>query len=168
MIPIPGRHRVPLPPPVHRGSFLDIVALVESQKAHEKKIQAKIDKLSTAYYWIYCDIEAQNIRQAILALEGEKYKLHSETNNYLYEVTKHHQRIEYIVFEYPDARLEAESCLESATYRRLAIDTIIAVNENKQQPTQTKPTFYRALAIDRTIALNEDKQQPTHTQPRQE
>ena len=58
MIPIPGRHRVPLPPPVHRGFFLHIVALVESQKTHEKKIQAKIDKLSTVYYWIYCDIEA--------------------------------------------------------------------------------------------------------------
>ena len=50
MIPIPGRHRVPLPRPVDRGSFLDIVELVESQKAHEKKVQAKIDKLSTAYY----------------------------------------------------------------------------------------------------------------------
>ena len=103
-----------------------------------------------------------------MALEVEKDKLHSETNNYLYEVTKHHQRIEHTVFEYPDARLEAESCLESATYRALAIDTIIAVNENKQQLIHTKPTYSRALAIDATIALNEDKQQPTHTQPRQE
>ena len=168
MIPIPGRHRVPLPPPVHRGSFLDIVALVESQKAHEKKIQANIDTLNTAYYWIYCDIEVQNIRRAILALEGEKYKLHSETNNYLYEVTSHHQCIENTVFEYPDARLEAESCLESATYRGLATDTIKAVNENKQQLIHTKPTFSRALAIDATIALNEYKQQPTRIQPRQE
>ena len=103
-----------------------------------------------------------------MALEVEKYKLHSETNNYLFEVTKHHQRINHSDFEYPDARLEVESCLESATYRTLAIDTIIAVNENKQQPTHTQPKFYRALAIDATIALNEDKQQPTHTQPRQE
>ena len=83
MIPIPGSHRIPLPRPVDRGSFLDIVELVESQKDHEKTIQAKIDKLSTAYYWIYCDIEAHNISQAILALEVEKFKLHSETNNYL-------------------------------------------------------------------------------------
>ena len=42
MIPIPGRHRVPLPPSVHRGSFLDIVELVESQKAHEKKYKRKL------------------------------------------------------------------------------------------------------------------------------
>ena len=98
MIRIPGRHRVPLPPSVHRGSFLAIVALVESQKAQEETIQAKIDKLSTAYYWIYCDIEAQNIRQEILALEVEKYTLHRDTNTYLYEVTKHHQRTEHNVF----------------------------------------------------------------------
>ena len=139
MIPIPGRHRVPLPRPVDRGSFLDIVELIESQKAHEKTIQAKIDKLSTTYYWIYCDIEAHNIRQAILALEVEKYKLHSETNNYLYEVTSHHQRTEYTDFEYPDARLEEESCLESATNRAIKIDTIIVVNDDKQQPTHTQP-----------------------------
>ena len=67
-----------------------------------------------------------------MALEVEKYKLHSETNNYLYDVTSHHHCIEHTVFEYPDARLEAESCLESATYRALAIDTIIAVNDDKQ------------------------------------
>ena len=139
MIPIPGRHRVPLQPPVYRGSFLDIVELIESQKAHEKTIQAKIDKLSTTYYWIYCDIEAHNIRQAILALEVEKYKLHSETNNYLYEVTSHHQRTAHVVFEYLDARLETESCLESATNRAIKIDTIIVVNDDKQQPTHTQP-----------------------------
>ena len=159
MIPIPGRHRVPLPPPVHRGSFLDIVALVESQKAHEKKIQAKIDKLSTAYYWIYCDIEAQNIRQAILALEGEKYKLHSETNNYLYEVTKHHQRTEHIVFANPEARLKADS------FRASAINSIIAVNEDKLQPNPTQPIFHRALAIDARIAAEAEV---VLTLPRQE
>ena len=163
---IPGRHRVPLPPPVYRGYFLDIVELVESQKAHEKNIQAQIDKLSTVYYWIYCDIEAQNIRRAIVALEGEKYKLHSATNNYLFEVTKHHQRINHSDFEYPDARLEVESCLESANYRRLAIDTNIELKQKNQE--FTKPALYRTLAIHRTIALNEDKQQPPHTQPRQE
>ena len=139
MIPIPGSHRVPLPRPVDRGSFLDIVELVESQKAHEKTIQTKIDKPSTAYYWVYCDIEAHNIRKTILALEVEKYKLHSETNNYLYEVTSHHQRTAHVVFEYPDAKLEAESCLESATNRAIKIDTIIAVNDDKQQPTHTQP-----------------------------
>ena len=146
MIPIPGRHRVPLPPPVHRGSFLAIVALVEAQKAHEKKIQMKIDKLSTAYYWIYCDIEAQKIRQEILALEVEKYKLHRDTNNYLYEVTKNHQRTEHTVFEYPEARLKADS------FRASAINSIIAVNEDKLQPNPTQPIFHRALAIDARIA----------------
>ena len=81
MISISGRHRVPLPTQVDRGSFLDIIELVESQKLHESQIQAKMDKLSTAYFWVYCDIEAFNIRKAVLALEKEKYRLHSETNN---------------------------------------------------------------------------------------
>ena len=123
MIPITGIHRVPLPSPVDRGSFLDIVELVESQKAHEKKIQAKIDKLS----------------KAVIALEVEKYRLHSETNNYLYEVTSHHQRTAHVVFEYPDARLEEESCLESATNRAIKINSIIEVNEDKKQPIPTQP-----------------------------
>ena len=74
-----------------------------------------------------------------MALEVEKYKLHSETNNYLYEVTSHHQRTAHVVFEYPDARLEENSCLESATNRAIKINNIIAVNDDKQQPTPTQP-----------------------------
>jgi len=100
-----------------------------------------------------------------LALEVEKYKLHSETNNYLYEVTKHHQRTEHTVFEYPDARLEADSWLESATYRALAIDLIIAVNEDKLEPNPTQPIFHRALAIDARIAADAEV---VLTLPRQE
>ena len=97
-----------------------------------------MDKLSTAYFGVYCDIEAYNIRKAVLALEKEKYRLHSEKNNYLYEVTSHHQRISHVVFEYPDARLEEESCLESVANRAIKINNIIEVNEDKKQPTLTQ------------------------------
>ena len=91
-----------------------------------------MDKLSTAYFWVYCDIEAFNIRKAVLALEKEKYRVHSETNNYLYEITSHHQRISHVVFQYPDARLEVESCLGSAANRAIKIKNIIEVNEDKK------------------------------------
>ena len=136
MIPIPGRHRGPLPPQIDPGSFLDMVELVESQTFHESQIQAKIDQLSTAYFYVYCDIEAYNIRKVVLALEAEKYILHSETKKYLYGITSHHQRISHVVFEYPDARLEEESSLGSAVNR--AIKKIIEVNEDKNQPTPTQ------------------------------
>ena len=45
----------------------------------------------------------------ILALEKDKYRLHSETNNYLYEITSHHHRISHVVFQYPGARLKEDS-----------------------------------------------------------
>ena len=96
-----------------------------------------MDKLSTAYFGVYCDIEAYNIRKAVLALEKEKYRLHSEKNNYLYEVTSHHQRISHVVFEYPDARLEEESCLGSAANRAIKIKTLsklMKIKSNLHQP----------------------------------
>ena len=109
MIPIPGKHRQPLITPVNRGLFLDIVQSVVSQKLHESKIQATIDQLSAQYYYVSCDIEAYNIRKGILALEKDKYRFHSETNNYLYEITSHHHHISHVVFQYPDTRLEEDS-----------------------------------------------------------
>ena len=132
MIPIPGKHRQPLTTPVDRGLFLDIVQLVESQKLHEPKIQATIDQLNAQYNYISCDIEAYNIRKGILALEKDKYRLHSETNNYLYEITSHHHRISHVVFQYPDARLEEDSYLGSAANRPTQIKSIIATNEDKK------------------------------------
>ena len=84
--------------PVDREIFLDIVQLVEAQKLHESKIQAQMDQLSATYYYVSCDIEAYNIRKGILALEREKYKLHSEINVYLSEITSHHHRISHVVF----------------------------------------------------------------------
>ena len=113
--------------------FLVILQLVESQKLHESKLQATIDQLSAQYYYVLCDIEAYNIRKGIVALEKEKYKLHSETNNYLYEITSHHHRISHVVFQYPDARLEEESYLGSAANRSTQITKIIGINEDKQQ-----------------------------------
>ena len=49
--------------------FLVILQLVESQKLHESKLQATIDQLSAQYYYVFCDIEAYNIRKGIVALE---------------------------------------------------------------------------------------------------
>ena len=98
MIPIQGRHRQPIQTPADRGLFLGIVQLVESQKLHESQIQETIDQLSTQYYYVSCDIEAYNIRKDILALEKDKYRLHSETNNYLYEIPLHHNCISHVVF----------------------------------------------------------------------
>ena len=95
---IPGKHRLPLPTHVDRKFLLDIVQLVEAQKLHESKIQAQIDQLSATYYYVPCDKEAYNIRKGILALEKKKYKLHSETNVYLSEITSHHYRISHVVF----------------------------------------------------------------------
>ena len=66
-----GKHIPPLPTPVDREFFLDIVQLAEDQKLYESKIQAQIDQLSATYYYISCDIEAYNIRKGILALERE-------------------------------------------------------------------------------------------------
>ena len=97
--------------------FLDAVQLVESQKNYESKIQVTIDQLSAQYYYISCDIEAGNIRKGVLALEKDKYRLHSETNNYLYEITSHHHRISHVVFQYLDARLEEGSYLGSVANR---------------------------------------------------
>ena len=122
--------------------FLVILQLVESQKLHESKLQATIDQLSAQYYYVFCDIEAYNIRKGIVALE-KKYKLHSETNNYLYEITSHHHRISHVVFQYPDARLEEESYLGSAANRSTQITKIIGINEDKQQhiiPEQQRDT----------------------------
>ena len=132
-MPIPGRHRQPLQTPADRGLFLDIVQLVESQKLHESQIQATIDQLSTQYYYVSCDIEAYNIRKAILALKKDKYRLHRETNNYLYEITSHHHRISHVVFQYPDARLEEESYLGSVVNRPTQVKSIIATNVDKKQ-----------------------------------
>ena len=109
MIPIPWKHRQQLTTPVNRGLFLDIVQLVESQKLHESKLQATIDRLSTQYYYVSCDIESYHIRMGILALEKDKYRLHSETNNYLYKITSHHHRISHVVFQYPGARIKEDS-----------------------------------------------------------
>ena len=53
----------------------------------------------------------------MLALERGKYKLHSETNVYLLEITSHYHRILYVVFQYPDSRLEENSHLESESNR---------------------------------------------------
>ena len=133
MKPIPGRHRPPLLTPVDRGFFLDIVQLVESQKLHESNIQATIDKLSARYYYASCDIEAYIIRKGILALEKEKYKLHSETNNYLSEITSHHRRISHIVFQHPDARLKENSYFGSEANMYTHITRIIEKNEEKQK-----------------------------------
>ena len=66
-----GKYRPPLPTPVDREFFLDIVQLAEDQKLYESKIQAQIDQLSATYYYLSCDIEAYNIRKGILALERE-------------------------------------------------------------------------------------------------
>ena len=133
MILIPGRHIQPLQTPVDRGLFLDMVQLVESQELHESQIQVIINQLSTQYYYVYCDIEAYNIRKVILALEKDKYRLHSETDNYLYEITSHHHRISHVVFQYPDTRLEEESYLGSAVNRSIQIKSIIATNADKKQ-----------------------------------
>ena len=133
MIPIQGRHRQPIQTPADRGLFLGIVQLVESQKLHESQIQATIDQLSTQYYYVSCDIEANNIRKAILALKKGKYRLHSETNNCLYEITSHHHRISHVVFQYPDARLEEESYLGSAVNQSIQVKSIIATNADKKQ-----------------------------------
>ena len=111
--------------------FLVILQLVESQNLHESKLQATIDQLSAQYYYVSCDIEAYNIRKGIVALEKEKYKLHSETNNYLYEITSHYHRISHVVFQYPDARLEEESYLGSAANMSTQITKIIEINEDK-------------------------------------
>ena len=86
----PGKHRPPLPTPVDRWIFQDIVQLVEAQKNPEPKIQAKINRLSASYYYVSCDIEAYKIRKGILILEREKYRLQSETNVYLLEMTSRH------------------------------------------------------------------------------
>ena len=130
MIPIPGKHRQHLTTPVDVVLFLDIVQLVESQKLHDSNIQATIDQLSVQYYYVSCDIEAYNIRKGILALENDKYRLHSETNNYLYEITSHHHRISHVVFQYLDARLEEGSYLGSVANRSTQIKGIIATNED--------------------------------------
>ena len=140
MIPIPGRHRGPLPPQIDPGSFLDMVELVESQTFHESQIQAKIDQLSTAYFYVYCVIEAYSIRKVVLALEAEKYILHSETKKYLYGITSHHQRISHVVFEYPDARLEEESSLGSAvnrTIKKILLKSM-KIKSNLYQPKKNK------------------------------
>ena len=143
MIPIPGRYRQLLTAPVDRGLFLYIVQLLESQQLNESQLQATIDQLSAQYYYISCDIEAYNIRKGILALEKEKYKLHSETNNYLYEIISHKNRISHVIFQYPDARLEEDSYLGSTANRSTQIKRIIEINEDKQQhiiPQQQQET----------------------------
>ena len=48
----------------------------------------------------------------MLALEREKYRLHSETTRYLSDITSHHLRISHVDFQYPDSRLEEDSYLE--------------------------------------------------------
>ena len=101
-------------------------------KKYESKIQVTIDQLSAQYCYISCDIEAGNIRKGVLALEKDKYRLHSETNNYLYEITSHQHRISHVVFQYPDARLEEDSYLGSATNRSTQIKSIISTNEDKK------------------------------------
>lgn len=93
-----GRHRSPLLTSVDREFFQDIVQRVEAQKIYESKIQAQIDKLSASYYYVSCDIEGYNISKANLALEREKYRLHSEKNGYLSGITSHHHRMSHIFF----------------------------------------------------------------------
>ena len=130
---IPGKHRLPLPTHVDQKFLLDIVQLVEARKLHESRIQVQIDQLSATYYYVPCDIEAYNIRKGILALEKEKYKLHSETNVYLSEITSHHYRISHVVFQYHDARLEEDSYLESEANRKSQITRIIETHDDKQK-----------------------------------
>ena len=133
MKPIPGKHRPSLPTPVDRDFFKDIVQLVEAQKLHESKIQVQIDQLRATYYYVSCDIETYNIRKGILALEREKYKFHGEINVHLSEIISHHRRISHIVFQYPDARLEEDSYLESEANRTSQIKRIIEQNEDKRK-----------------------------------
>ena len=91
MKPILGRHEPPLPTPVDR------VLSRYSTSLHESNIQAQIDQFSATYYYVSCDIEVYNMRKGILALERGKYKLNSETNVYLSEITSLHHRISHIV-----------------------------------------------------------------------
>ena len=65
MKPILGRYRPPLPTPMNRDFFQDIVQLVETQKIYESKTQAQIDKLIASYYYVSDDIEVNNISKAI-------------------------------------------------------------------------------------------------------
>ena len=60
-----GRYILPLPTPINREFFQDIVQLVETQKIYESKTQAQIDKLSASYYYVSYDIEENNISKAI-------------------------------------------------------------------------------------------------------
>ena len=130
MKPIPGRHRPPLPTPMDREFFQDIAKLVETQKIYESKIQTQIDKLSTLYYYVSCDIEEHNISKTMLALERGKYRLRSETNGYLSDITSHHQRIQHIVFQYPCFRLEGDSYLEIEANITEQIQIIIKHNND--------------------------------------
>ena len=65
MKPIIGRYRPPLPTPMNRDLFQDIVQLVETQKIYESKTQAQIDKLIASYYYVSDGIEVNNISKAI-------------------------------------------------------------------------------------------------------
>ena len=89
--------------------------------------------MSTHYYYVSCNIEAYNIRKDILALEKDKCRLHSETNNYLYEITLHHNYILHVVFQYTNDILEEESYLGSVANRSTQIKGIIAINVDKRQ-----------------------------------
>ena len=74
-----------------------------------------------------------NIRKGNLALEREKYKLHSETNVYLSERISHHHQISHVVFQYHDDRLEEDSSFESEANRTSQIKRIIEQNDDKRK-----------------------------------